>query len=374
MSAGDAKAFRSSAWSGGGERIEDRQRGPADTLDLAPFDALHPHVRRLLSILEGFPSERTEVRVETCAQRLAGGRRQARFAATVRLAVRGPGTLSPILWQAGGVDVDIDAWAADLSDVLPRERRAIEAGEPLVDPWTGTVVLDPWVASLLVHECIGHTSEADNYLEYAQPNGLSLGHRWTDAALTVVDDPTQPGRIGSYEVDDEGEPARATTVVAGGVWKELLHDRLTAAKLSVARSGNGRRVAGAATSLPRMSVLAALPGDHTIERLLGEVDDGWYCSGSWGAGSIGRRFMLRPTHARRIRDGRLQDGYLRRFDLRGDKFATIAAIDAVGDDARRFDPAFGCDKNGQDDLPVSFGAPHLRLRGITLVPIRASRS
>jgi predicted Zn-dependent protease len=370
----DAQAARSSTYLSEGERLLDDERGPADALGLASWDILHDHVVRLRAALAGVPCEHARIRVGIGACQLAGGRPLRRVSATVRLAVRRRGVLSPILWQAGGLSADLDAWTAELAAMLPNELRAIEIGEALAEPWTGTVVLDPWVASLLVHECIGHTSEADNYLDYARPHGLVLGYRWARAALTVVDDPTAPGRIGSYEADDEGQPARRTTVVDDGIWTELLHDRLSAATLAADRSGNGRRVVGAAAPLPRMSVLMALPGAHAVERLVGEVSNGWYCSGSWGAGSMGRRFVLRPTYARRIRDGRLCDEYLRRFDLRGDKFATIAAVDAVGDDTRCFDPAFGCDKNGQDDLPVSFGAPHLRLRDITLVPLPPRRS
>jgi predicted Zn-dependent protease len=367
----DLKATRACTWTSDRGAPSPRDDGPADALDLPAPAALRELVLRLRALVD-LPAERAEVRVEAVAERLAGGPVRRRVAATVRLVVRGPATRSPVLWQTGGVAPDPDAWAADLAAALPRELQAVAAGVALDAPWTGTVVLDPWVAALLVHECVGHTSEADNYLAYARPAGLALGHRWTDAALTVVDDPTEPGRIGGYARDDDGEPARATTLVDAGVWTDLLYDRRHAGVLASPRAGNGRRVVGAAGTLPRMSVLTARPGDHSLARLLAGVEDGWYCSGSWGAGSLGRGFVLRPTHARRIRRGVVLDEYLRRFDLRGDKFATIAAVDAVGDDTRRFDPAFGCDKDGQDDLPVSFGAPHLRLRGVTLVPLRGA--
>jgi predicted Zn-dependent protease len=370
----DTKVIRSSTYVSEGERIEDRQQGPADEFGLPGFDALHAHVLRLREALRGMERERTEIRVQTQARRLAGGPTHARVSATVRLIVVGPRTRSPVLWQTGGTRVQLEDWVDDLGRTLPRELEAVHVGEPLVEPWTGTVVLEPWVAALLVHECVGHTSEADNYLDYVRREGIDLGYRWTRAPLTVVDDPTEPDRIGSYVLDDEGQPARRTSVVTDGVWTQLLLDRARAAELGAPASSNGRRVVGAAAALPRMSVLMAMPGEHQVERLIGEIEDGWYVCGSWGAGSMGRRFVLRPTHARRIRDGRLRDRCLRRLELRGDKLDTIAAIDAIGDDLCRFDPAFGCEKDGQDDLPVSFGAPHLRLRGVTLVPMRSPQS
>lgn len=42
---------------------------------------------------------------------------------------------------------------------------------------------------------------------------------------------------------------------------------------------------------------------------------------------------------------------------------------AVADDLQFFDPAFGRDKFGQDQLPVTLGAPHLSLRTAQLRPI-----
>jgi predicted Zn-dependent protease len=119
-----------------------------------------------------------------------------------------------------------------------------------------------------------------------------------------------------------------------------------------------------------MSVTYAAAGNSTVTNLFTQVAEGLYCVGAWGGGSIGRQFMMRPTYARRIRDGQLTEHFVRRFDLRGDKFATIRQIAGVGDDLQMFDPAFGCDKFGQHDLPVTFGAPHLYLRELELHPIR----
>lgn len=367
----DAKAARSSTYRSALARVVDRQYGPVDEFDLATFDTLHFQVGRLCAALQGLAVEETEICVSACGERLLGGHSRVRTSATVRLVVLGPTTRSPIVWQTGGIEADVSAWETGLLDALPHELAAVQSGSGLTLPWTGTIVLDPWVASLLLHECIGHTSEADNFLEYVLPRGVSLGHRWTDVALTVLDDPTHPHRIGSYAFDDDGEPAMPTTVVRDGVWTDLLHCRSTASTFASARSGNGRRVAGSEMTLPRMSVLVAMPGTYDVQTMIGEIEDGWYCSGSWGGGSIGNQYVLRPTYARRIRDGRLEAGYLRRFELRGDKFAAIAAIDAIGDVTHHFDPAFGCDKAGQNDLPVSFSAPHLRLQGVSLMPLRA---
>ena len=60
---------------------------------------------------------------------------------------------------------------------------------------------------------------------------------------------------------------------------------------------------------------------------------------------------------------------LRRFDLVGDKLATLARLAGIADDLTFFDSALGCDKDGQNNLPVSQGAPHLALSAASLRPI-----
>ena len=274
-----------------------------------------------------------------------------------------------MIWQAG-----TPSWPpAALTTHLPRElllevRAAVE-GVPLDAPLRCPLLLDPWPASQLIHECVGHTSEADNFFEYARPAGYDLGYRWTEVPLEVVDDPLASGYRGSYTVDDEGEPAARTRLISQGVWTNLLHSRATA-RAHPARGGNGRRVAGAPHALPRMSVTYAEAGGSTVTALIAQVAHGLYCVGTWGGGSIGRQFIVRPAYARWIHAGQLTEHFVRRFDLRGDKFETIGQIAGVGEDMQIFDPAFGCDKFGQNDLPVTFGAPHLYLRELELHPIR----
>ena len=109
-------------------------------------------------------------------------------------------------------------------------------------------------------------------------------------------------------------------------------------------------------------------GDARHEWLADQAD-AIYCRGVIGGGSVGREFVLRPAYGVRIRDGRPTGEVLRRFDLVGDKLATLARLAGIADDLTFFDSALGCDKDGQNNLPVSQGAPHLALSAASLRPI-----
>ncbi|MBZ5708847.1 metallopeptidase TldD-related protein [Nannocystis pusilla] len=305
--------------------------------------------------------------------RLRGDACVAHTALVIRLVVAGSRSRIPVVWHTCVPEAATDALARQLhaalaSDAITGEVRAAVDGVPLAEVTRCPVVLDPWLASTLVHECIGHSSEADNYAAYMAPAGIQLGHRWTELPLHVVDDPRLAGRVGGYDVDDEGVPARATSLVRDGVWCGLLHSRASARQLGVDSSGHARRV-GDAPAIPRMAVTYVEPGGRSPAALLADQADAIYCRGVIGGGSAGREFVLRPAYGLRIRDGRPTGEVLRRFDLVGDKLATLARLAGIADDLTFFDSALGCDKDGQNNLPVSQGAPHLALSAATLRPI-----
>jgi predicted Zn-dependent protease len=376
----DMSARRVSVYRSDRAGLEHGSQGQAEAFGLESFDWLDAQLDTCVTAVARALTEvarsvlRTEITLETRASALERPGSEAVLrrdvALVIRLVVQGTRSLVPVIWQLGTPSWPPASLVEDLPRELLLEVRGAAEGVPLEAPLRCPVVLDPWPASQLIHECIGHTSEADNFLEYARPAGFDVGHRWTEVPLEVVDDPLLPGFRGSYTTDDEGEPAARTRLVSEGVWVGLLHNHATAAASGAARGGNGRRVMGARETLPRMSITYAEAGRSRVEDLIGQISEGLYCAGAWGGGSVGRRFILRPAYGRRIRDGQLTDTFVRRFDFRGDKFEAVGQLAGVGNVLRMFDPAFGCDKFGQNELPVSFGAPHLSLRALDLHPIR----
>jgi len=60
-------------------------------------------------------------------------------------------------------------------------------------------------------------------------------------ALTLRDDPLEPGRPGSRPVDDEGIPSRPLTLIEAGVIEALVYDLETAGRIGASPTGHGRR-------------------------------------------------------------------------------------------------------------------------------------
>jgi TldD protein len=250
-------------------------------------------------------------------------------------------------------------------DSLRTDLDACRTARPLPARRAAPVVMTPLMAAIAVHECVGHTSEADNYADYAHRLGIGLGDCWTRVPLTVTDDPTRPGHCGSYVRDDEGVAAAPVRLVEEGRWSGLLTSRSHPGPAG--SNGHGRRAPGAREVLPRMGVLSVGPGEHRAEDLVASVTDGFLLGAPREGGSVREYVLLKPAWARRIRDGRITDEVYADLVLRGHKVQLMRRLRGVGNRVVMNDPYHRCDKKGQE-VPVSLEAPHLLFDDLLLYP------
>jgi PmbA protein len=85
------------------------------------------------------------------------------------------------------------------------------------------------------------------------------------ATVTVIDDPTLPGAVGSAPCDDEGHPTRRKVLIDAGVLTGYLHSLETAHRMGVTPTGNGFRRDFQSTPLPRPGNLVLQPGRRSPE-------------------------------------------------------------------------------------------------------------
>ena len=108
------------------------------------------------------------------------------------------------------------------ADLINLEQQAIGAAQravtaldlPTVQGDTYTVVIDPILAGLFVHEAFGHLSEAD--MLYENPDMLetmSIGRKFGSKDLQIFDGAAIADHRGSYLYDDEGVPATTTQLI-----------------------------------------------------------------------------------------------------------------------------------------------------------------
>ncbi len=250
--------------------------------------------------------------------------------------------------------------------VLGAAQRAVAAlNLPSVRGDIYTVVIDPILTGLFVHEAFGHLSEAD--MAYENPDLLevmTLGRRFGPADLQIFDGAAPEGHRGSYYYDDEGTPATTTQLIQDGILVGRLHSRETAGKLGEAPTGNARCLNYHYAPIVRMTNTWIERGKTPVKDLFSGIEQGVYARNWLGGMTNGEMFTFTAGEAWMIRNGEIAEP-VRDVTLSGNVFRTLSDIEAIGDDFY-WDESGGCGKGGQSGLPVGCGGPSLRIRNVVV--------
>jgi len=224
-----------------------------------------------------------------------------------------------------------------------------------------TVILDPVLAGVFVHEAFGHLSEADHIYENPQlKEVMVLGREFGSPQLNIIDDATIDNLRGSYAYDDEGTPGQRIHLIHEGKLTGRLHSRETAAKMGEALSGNARAISFRHPPIVRMANTFIEPRDITFDDMITDIKEGIYARNWYGGTTSMEMFTFSAGEAFMIRNGRVEE-LLRPVVLSGNVFETLKRIDAIGNDLE-MNQGGGCGKGGQSPLPVSNGSPHIRIQ------------
>ncbi|MEM9923675.1 MAG: TldD/PmbA family protein [Cyanobacteria bacterium P01_D01_bin.50] len=250
--------------------------------------------------------------------------------------------------------------------VTSAAKRAIAAlSLPPVKGNTYTVVIDPILTGLFVHEAFGHLSEAD--MAYENPDVLevmTLGRRFGNEELQIFDGAAPQGHRGSYYYDDEGTPATTTQLIKDGILVGRLHSRETAGKLGEIPTGNSRCLNYHYAPIVRMTNTWIERGKTPVNDLFSGIKEGVYAKNWLGGMTNGEMFTFSAGEAWMIRNGKIAEP-VKDVTLSGNVFQTLKDIEAIGDDFY-WDESGGCGKGGQNGLPVGCGGPSLRIKDVVV--------
>jgi TldD protein len=224
-----------------------------------------------------------------------------------------------------------------------------------------TVVLDPILAGVFVHEAFGHLSESDFvYEDDRMREIMTLGKVFGSKDLNIIDSAADPGLRGSYKYDDEGVPATRTYLIHEGKLVGRLHSRETAAKMGEKPTGNARAINYRHPPIVRMTNTYIEPKSMSFNDMIADIKEGVYARNWHGGTTSMEMFTFSAGEAYMIRNGKIAEP-LRPVVLTGNVFTTLKNIDAIGNDLD-MNEGGGCGKAGQSPLPVSNGSPHIRIR------------
>jgi len=265
---------------------------------------------------------------------------------------------------------DLQTFALELAN----EARELAAAPALKPPDREVVVVtDPHFNGLLAHEIVGHPCEADRALKmeaaYAGRSWLlrsiadnEIGQPIGSALLSACSDPSLDG-YGHYRYDHEGTEGRRVAHIDHGIFRGFLNSRGTAAALGVEPNGSARASEAWHVPLIRMSNTFFLPGASDPQRIISEVDQGYYVCGNLVPSIAESRENFRISARKVYAIDRGQLGQLYRSgSVMADSKSFFMQVDAVGNDLRLI-AIPNCGKGQPMQVKrMSNGGPTLRSR------------
>jgi len=166
---------------------------------------------------------------------------------------------------------------------LTSAKRALrKLGARKIKTTRAPIVFDPDMAAGLLRALAGAISGPSLYRGASFLIGR-LGTEIASAGVTIIDDGTMRGGLGSKPFDGEGLPVTRKNVVERGVLKTYLLDSYSARRLGLASTGNAARSAGDAPSVSPTN-LYLQPGSYSPEEIIRTVKRGLYLTELIGFG------------------------------------------------------------------------------------------
>jgi PmbA protein len=191
------------------------------------------------------------------------------------------------------------------------------------------VIFDPEMAATLVRHIAGAASGPALYRRASFLVG-KLGERIAAPSVTIVDDGTMPGALGSRPFDGEGLPVRRTVLVDRGVLRSYLLDTYSGRKLGLPSTHHAARD-GSGVSVSTTNLYLAA-GDTDPAEMIRSVKSGLYVTELIGFGVNG----VTGDYSRGAAGQWIDNGELaypvEEVTVAGNLLDMLAAIEGVGND------------------------------------------
>ena len=215
---------------------------------------------------------------------------------------------------------------------------------------------------VLVHEAIGHALEIDFIEKKTSVYTDLVDKKVASDIVTVIDDATLRPRPGSYNYDDEGNPAKRKELIKNGILKGFITDIKGAKSTKMDITGNGRRESYQYPPLPRMSCTFIDKGNDDPEDIIKNVKKGIYIKAlGGGQGDLtGSGFVFNVDEAYLIEKGKITYP-IKGVTITGSGLEVLNNIFAVGNDLD-FEGSGRCGKFQY--VPVSCGQPTIGIHSM----------
>ena len=232
-----------------------------------------------------------------------------------------------------------------------------------VEPGEYDIITSPEVTGLIAHEAFGHGVEMDMFVKGRALGKDYIGKRVGSDMVTMHEGALCAVDVTSYAFDDEGTPAGDVTEIDKGILRGGICDALSALRLGVNPTGNGKRENFAHKVYTRMTNTVFNSGESTLEEMIASIQKGYLLEGMQSG-------MEDPKHwgiqciiklGREIKDGSLTGRVFAPIIMTGYVPDLLGNITMRSRDREVFGNG-GCGKGHKEWVKVADGGPYLKTK------------
>lgn len=263
--------------------------------------------------------------------------------------------------QLGGAEI-LDRMEEFATEVA---NKAIEllSSEQMI-PGEYDCICDPDTTGMIVHEAFGHGVEMDMFVKDRALAASFIDERVASDLVTMHDGNAVYDSATMW-FDDEGTLTSDTVVINGGILKKGMCDALSAARLGVKPTGNGRRESYERKVYTRMTntYFEGAAQNVTLDEMIASIKYGFLLespsSGMEDPKNWGIQCMV--TTAREIKDGKLTGKIFSPIVLTGYVPDLLKSVSMMSGQLVTCGGGY-CGKGYKEWVKVSDGGPYMKAR------------
>ena len=244
---------------------------------------------------------------------------------------------------------------------VARDALALLESRPIL-PGEYDCVCSPETTGMIVHEAFGHGVEMDMFVKDRAQAREFIGE-YVASPLVTMHDGSAVDEAATAFFDDEGTLTGDTVIIDKGILKTGMCDALSAARLGVAPTGNGRRESYERKAYTRMTNTYFQGGDATPEEMIASIEDGFLLecpsSGMEDPKNWGIQCMV--TTAKEIKNGKLTGKIYSPIVLTGYVPDLLKSVTMMSKTPVLSGNGY-CGKGYKEWVKVSDGGPYMKAR------------
>lgn len=225
------------------------------------------------------------------------------------------------------------------------------------------VVCTPEITGLIAHEAFGHGVEMDMFVKKRALAEQYMGKEVASSIVTMHDGAVPMDDVSSYFFDDEGVLAHDTVIIKNGILQAGIADTLTALRLHIEPTGNGKRQSYQHKAYTRMTTTYFENGNLSSMNVISSIKKGYLISGiqsgmedpkNWGIQCI-------ATMGEEIIDGQKTGKVISPIYMTGNVLELLKSVSLMSQEFELIGSG-SCGKGYKEWVKNSNGGPYMKAR------------